>query len=136
MSLLELANKDVVTLPPTATLHEAKALMKLRNIGSIVVTENKVPVGIITDRDLALRTIGKTCRPLNLKEVMTPDPVTLDERLSLFEALETMKDQGVRRFPVVNPRGELSGLFTLDDVLFLLGLELSAVASIIDRGSL
>lgn len=66
---------------------------------------------------------------------MTPHPVTLEEELGLFEALEIMKDKGVRRFPITDQDGNLSGFFTLDDVLYLLGLELSAVARIIDQGT-
>lgn len=66
---------------------------------------------------------------------MTPRPTVLEEELGLFEALEIMKDRGVRRFPVVDRYGQLSGFFTLDDVLYLIGLELSAVARIIDQGT-
>ncbi|HHO55748.1 MAG TPA: CBS domain-containing protein, partial [Trueperaceae bacterium] len=50
----------------------------------------------------------------------------------LFEALEVMKDKGLRRYPIVDSNNELSGFFSLDDVLYLLGLEMSAVARIIE----
>ncbi len=64
---------------------------------------------------------------------MTKDLSVLDENMGLFEALMFIKDKGVRRYPVVNSEGKLTGFFSLDDVLFLLGKELSAVADIIQK---
>lgn len=82
--------------------------------------QDERPVGIVTDRDLVLRVISADKDPAKtvVEEVMTPNPLTLDEELGLFEALEIMKSEGVRRFPVVDVDGKLAGIFTVDDVLF------------------
>ena len=135
MSLLNFAREEVVTVDPDATVNEAVGHMKKNNVGCLVVVREGKPVGVVTDRDIVLRVIGAGGDPkeTTVEGVMTPHPVTLEEELGLFEALEIMKDKGVRRFPVTDRYGNLSGFFTLDDVLYLLGLELSAVARIIDQ---
>jgi len=66
---------------------------------------------------------------------MTRGLSVLDENMGLFEALRFMKDEGVRRYPMVDSEGKLTGFFSLDDVLFLLGKELAAVADIIAKES-
>lgn len=134
MGLLSFARETVVTSPPGTPVREAAQRMKDENVGCLVVTRDGKPVGIVTDRDLVTRVVARGCDPerTSIEEVMTPDPITLDEELGLFEALEVMKDKGVRRFPVIDPGGDLSGFFTVDDVLYLLGIELSAVARIVN----
>lgn len=136
MSVKNFARKDVLTLKPTESVYEALSLMKERNVGSVVVVDaqNK-PVGIITDRDIALRVAYRGLDPkaVPVEEVMTKDLSVLDENMGLFEALMFIKDKGVRRYPVVNSEGKLTGFFSLDDVLFLLGKELSAVADIVQK---
>ena len=134
MSLLNFARETVITSRAGATVKEAAAQMKEQNVGCLVITRGGKPTGILTDRDIVTRAIAQGHDPeqVTVEEVMTPNPVTLEEELGLFEALEVMKDKGVRRFPIVDVDGNLSGFFTVDDVLYLLGLEMSAVARIID----
>ena len=137
MSLLNFARGDVMTIKPGMTVSEAAKRMKDKKVGSLVVIQEQRPIGILTDRDIVTRVISQERNPKEVvvEEVMTPNPTVLEEELGLFEALEIMKDKGVRRFPVVGPSGKLTGFFSVDDVLYLLGLELSAVARIIDSES-
>lgn len=132
--LLNFARSHVVTIEPDAPLKEAANLMTNRNVGCLVVTSYQKPIGIITDRDLVTRAIhlGKDLYTTTVSEVMSGNPYVLEEELSLFEALELMKDKGVRRFPVVDQDGNLTGFFSIDDVLYLLAIELSAVRRIIE----
>lgn len=135
MSLLNFARGDVVAVRPEATVHEAVGRIKKNNVGCLVALREGKPVGVLTDRDVMLRVTGEDGdqNTVTVTEVMTPHPVTLKEELELFEALEIMKDKGVRRFPVTDQSGNLSGFFTLDDALYMLGLELSEIARIIDQ---
>ncbi len=57
--------------------------------------------------------------------------LTLDEDIGLHEALEQVKGKSIRRFPVTDKNGNLRGIITLDDIIYLLGKEMSDVASII-----
>lgn len=133
--LLNFAREEVITAQPGTTVLDAAKQMNEENVGCLVVTQDDKPIGILTDRDVMTRVVAQGRNPEHtvIEEVMTPNPVTLEAELGLFEALEIMKDKGVRRFPVVDTYGNLCGFFTIDDVLYLLGLEMSAVARIIDE---
>jgi CBS domain-containing protein len=132
--LLDFARTNVVTISPDASIKEAANLMTNHNVGSLVVSSYKKPIGIITDRDIVTRVVhlSKDLYHTKVVDVMTGNPHVLGEELSLFEALESMKDKGVRRFPIVNEEGDLSGFFSVDDVLYLLAIEMSAVRRIIE----
>lgn len=138
MRLNNFARSGIVQLSPDASVSQAAQLMKEKNVGSIVITEGKTAVGIITDRDIVVRAVSKGLDPddTEIKAVMTPDPITLDENLDLFEALETMKKYPVRRFLTTDADNNLSGFFSLDDVMYFLGIEMSAVSRIIAQESL
>ncbi len=137
MSLLNFAHTDVVTATPNITVAQVAKLMSKKHVGSVVIVRGTKPVGIITDRDITVRVVsqGKDPQMMAARQVMTRDLVTLSEDLGLFEVLEIMKNKAIRRFPVVDSEGNLSGLFTLDDILYLLGVEMSAVARIIEQES-
>ena len=132
--LLDFARTNVVTISPDASIKEAANLMTNHNVGSLVVSSYKKPIGVLTDRDIVTRVVhlSKDVYHTKVADVMTGNPHVLAEELSLFEALEFMKDKGVRRFPIVNEEGELSGFFSVDDVLYLLAIEMSAVRRIIE----
>ncbi len=135
VSLLNFARFEVVSLAPSSSIEKAAKVMDEKNVGCVVVVEEEKPIGILTDRDIVVRAISKSLdvKTTQIDKAMTPDPVTLDEGLGLFEALETMKQYAVRRFPIVDSYGKLSGFFSLDDVMYLLGIEMSAVARIIEQ---
>ena len=141
MSLGNMCRKNVVTVKPGTMVDEVARLMEEKNIGSVVVQNvivsgEKETFGIVTDRDIALRVVGK-----NLDAAKTPiDDVTtqnfvltLNESMGLFEALEQVRRSAVRRFPVVDVDGTLKGIITLDDIITLLGKEMADVASIIEN---
>lgn len=69
-----------------------------------------------------------------VEEIMTQNPVlTLREDMGLLEALEQIRKSAVRRFPVVDVDGRLTGIITLDDIIRLLGKEIADVASVIEN---
>jgi CBS domain-containing protein len=141
MSLGNLCRKDVVSVKPGTMVNEVARLMEEKNIGSVVVQNvivsgEKEKFGIVTDRDIALRVVGKNLDPAKtpIDDVTTQNSVlTLSENLGLFEALEQVRESAVRRFPVVDVDGNLKGIITLDDIIILLGKEMADVASIIEN---
>jgi len=137
MSLLNFARAEVMTASPGMTVADAARRMDEKQVGCLVGVQENKPIGILTDRDIVMRVVakGEDAEAAVVETVMTPNPFTLEEELGLFEALEIMKNHGVRRFPVIDRDSNLSGFFTVDDVLYLLGLEMSAVARIIDQES-
>jgi CBS domain-containing protein len=141
MSLRNMCRKDVVSVKPGTMVDEVARLMEEKNIGSVVVQNvivsgEKEKFGIVTDRDIALRVVGKNLDPAKtpIDDVMTQNIVlVLSENLGLFEALEQVRKSAVRRFPVVDVDGNLTGIITLDDIITLLGKEMADVASIIEN---
>lgn len=141
MSLGNMCRKDVVSVKPGTMVNEVARLMEEKNIGSVVVQNvivsgEKEKFGIVTDRDIALRVVGKNLDPAKtpIDDVTTQNSVlTLSENLGLFEALEQVRESAVRRFPIVDVDGNLKGIITLDDIITLLGKEMADVARIIEN---
>jgi CBS domain-containing protein len=103
--------------------------MKRQNIGSVVVEEDGAPIGILTDRDLTLRLVAEELDPANttVDRVMSAFPVYLTLQRDVREALEVMGEMGVRRLPVVNAKGRVIGIISLDDIIIELAHELGQV---------
>ncbi|OGE24617.1 MAG: signal transduction protein [Candidatus Dadabacteria bacterium RIFCSPHIGHO2_12_FULL_53_21] len=136
MSLGHICRRDVVTVSPDTTVSEVTRIMEDKNLGSVIVTGGDDRFGIVTDRDIALRVVNRCLDPVKtpIEDVMTQDLVlTLREDMGLFEALEQIRKSAVRRFPVVDVDGRLTGIITLDDIIRLLGKEIAGVASVIEN---
>jgi CBS domain-containing protein len=120
-----LFTKEVVTVRPTETLAQAAQLMDERNVGAVVVAEQQRPVGIVTDRDLAIALGARgAARSEAVQKVMTCPVNTLSQDEGVMQATQRMMENAQRRMPVVDDFGRLVGLVTLDDLLVLLGREL------------
>ena len=134
MSLGNLCRREVVVVNQGTPIKEAVKFMEEKNIGSVIVVGGGKPVGIVTDRDILLRVVNKGLDPekSSVDDVMTKEIVTLKEGMGLFEALEQVKGKGIRRFPIVDASGNLKGIMTLDDIIYLLGKEMADVDSIIE----
>lgn len=135
MAIRDMARADVVTADPETTTREISNILERENVGSVVITEGHEPVGIVTDRDLALEVIGegKNSAEITAAEVMTEELFTVDAEESLYDVLEGMRKQGVRRVPVLED-GELAGIVTLDDFIVLLTSELENVSGVVQAG--
>jgi CBS domain-containing protein len=140
MSLGNLCRREIICVDPRTTVKEAAKLMEEKNIGSTIVVQERKPIGILTDgiltdRDILLRVMNRGLDPekTSVDEVMTKKIVTLRGDTGLFEALQKVKGKGMRRFPIVDSNGNLQGIMTLDDIFYLLGKEMSDMASIIER---
>jgi predicted transcriptional regulator len=135
MSIEKLMHKDPIVQLPTASCHSAAELMRDESVGSIVVVEDEEPVGVVTDRDLVTRVMAanRDPREVTLREVMSVAPIFLSKQRSLDEAVNTMKEFGVRRLPVVDGHNRPIGVLSLDDVLIHLAHQLSALGQAVER---
>jgi CBS domain-containing protein len=121
--------KDVVTARHDEPVREVALRMRSAGIGCVVVVdESDSPVGMITDRDLALRVVAKGLDgdATRTATVMTRSVVHVDAGDPLQQVASVMSDQRVRRVPVMH-EGELCGIVSYDDLLVALGLELNDV---------
>ena len=133
MPVQDLARSDVITASKETAVSEIAETMANEQVGSIVIAEDHSPVGIVTDRDLALRCVAEEADPTELtaENVMTEDVHTVDQDAGFYEAVERMSDNGIRRLPVTNDSDELVGILTTDDLEELLADEHQKLADVI-----
>ena len=114
----ELMTKTPEFLPPTATLKEAADQMKKHDYGFIPVGENDRLIGVITDRDLAIRgtATGKDPNKTQIQEVMSKGIHYCFETDSVEEVAKKMEDLQVRRIIVLNKDKRLTGIISLGDI--------------------
>lgn len=135
MSLLSVCQTEVVTMDRKSSLKSVAELMQKKHVGSVVVTDGfngqRIPVGIITDRDIALA-IGSSPRPQDIivEVIMQSHPITVKTSDGIFETIVKMRENGIKRLPVVMDDGSLFGIITADDLLVLMGQEINNLAQI------
>lgn len=117
MKVNEVMTREVRLVRPDQTLRSAARLMAEMDIGSLPVQENDRLVGMITDRDLAVRGMAEGLGPdAQVSEVMTLDVKYCFDDQSVGEVARNMADIRVRRLPVVNRDKRLVGILSLGDV--------------------
>ena len=124
MTAYELCQRHVVTARRHEELSTAAWVMRERNVGCLVVVDPAGsqggwrPVGLLTDRDIVTRAIARDedLRGVVVEEVMSRNPPTVSNNSPVDEALQRMRASGVRRVPVVDDRGRLTGILALDDI--------------------
>lgn len=136
----ELCNREVVVAAPTATVTAAAKLMRHHHVGSVVIVEDvdgglRMPVGILTDRDVVLEVCATDLDPglITVGDIMSRELVTTGEEQGVLEAMELMRYKGVRRLPVVGQDGQLTGIISVDDLLDVLAEELGELTKVLAR---
>lgn len=121
----------VILHSDSAVLDAARAIEQ-NQIGAVVVQDKGHVVGIVTDRDLAIRVLGRArdAATTKIAEAMTPFPATLTPNDSLADAVWLMQERNIRRIPLVE--GErVVGMVTLDDLLLDEAAPLEALAAVV-----
>lgn len=123
---------ELVTVSPDDPIQEIAEIMRDRSVGSVIVERNNEPIGIVTDRDLSMKILAEGTDPSSMtaRDVMTPDPVTADADDGVFELCQKMRENSIRRMPVVE-NGKLTGIVTLDDLFVLLEGEMNELSEVI-----
>ena len=105
------------TVEPSTTVREAAQKMKSEGVGSLPIVEGNRLVGVVTDRDLAIRVLaeGKDAETA-VSEIASKDVVTVDPQQGLEEAARLMAEHQVRRLPVCEEDGRLVGVVAQADV--------------------
>jgi CBS domain-containing protein len=135
MSLRAFCHKRVVTISPERSIAEACWVMKDKNIGCLVVENHGKLCGILTDRDIALKVTGEDKEPLTtmVEEVMTRDPVRISVTRNVQDLVSLMHAQHVRRVPIVDGLDTVLGMVTMDDLIALLGDEMSELGKTVSE---
>ncbi|AWK12249.1 CBS domain-containing protein [Streptomyces spongiicola] len=114
--------KDVMTtgvlaLPPEASLVEAARLMRDMDVGDVLVADSGRLLGVLTDRDIAVRSVamGHDPHSMPVRSVCTPGVLTVGPHLDAWQAMRIMGEHGVRRLAVVED-GRPVGVVSLGDL--------------------
>jgi len=122
--------RAVVTANLDETALEAAQRMRDQKVGCLVAVRNGRPVGMLTDRDLVLRVVAERLDPADtlVSNVVTYEATTLSRSDGFDTAVRMMRKHGVRRLPIVDEEGRITGIVTADDLIGLLGTELAALS--------
>ena len=113
----EAMTSNPTAITPDTTVQEAARLMKTEDVGALPVVEDGRLTCVITDRDLAIRGLAEgRDAGTAVRELASPDVVTVDPQQSLEEAARLMAEHQVRRLPVVEEDGKLVGMLAQADV--------------------
>lgn len=138
MLVHDLGLREAVTIEPSACAREAAMRMEQQSVSSLVVADDERRVaGIVTDRDLVRRVMARGADPaeVTVASIMTRDPVTVRNDVSVHEAVRRMRNNGVRRLPVVDDDERVIGLINLRSVLGSMANDIRDVSSLMSGDS-
>ncbi len=118
MSVREIMEVNVVTVPPDATVREVAISMSKMDIGSLIIVDKDRPIGIITETDIVTRVIAEDRDPSTTKvvDVMSSPLIHITPNTALTEAMRVMAKSGIRRVAVLK-NDSLAGIITSRDIL-------------------
>ncbi|RPI34582.1 MAG: CBS domain-containing protein [Chloroflexota bacterium] len=118
MELKDIMTRNVEVLPPNATVQEAARVMKDLDVGAVPVCDGERLLGIVTDRDITIRSTAAGLDPTSTSvvETMTPQILYCYEDQSVKEAAQIMGANQIRRLPVLNREKKLVGIVSLGDL--------------------
>jgi CBS domain-containing protein len=114
----EVMTTGVETVAPGDTLRHAAAKMQALDVGALPVCDGERLIGVLTDRDIAIRAVaaGRDPSRTAVVETMTPGLVCAFEEQSVEEAIDLMCSHEIRRLPIIDRRRRLVGIVTLADL--------------------
>ena len=139
MNVGEICNPMVVIAYKEMSVADAARVMRDKHVGCLVVVEEskegKTVVGVLTDRDIVLSIVAcdLQAQTMTVGDIMTTDLITVRGEDTFADVIGAMREQGVRRVPVVSVHGILQGIVALDDVLEILTEELDQLVRAVNR---
>ena len=138
MRVGEYCNREVVVIEQDGSITEAARIMREYHVGDVIIIRSEagkqIPVGILTDRDIALEIVAKSADPESLRvgDAMSYELTTVHEDDDLMHVIEVMRDKGIRRAPVVDIDDALVGIITVDDLLDLMSEVFIDIVHLVD----
>lgn len=132
MKLKDAMTKQVVSVRPFQSIGEAAQIMSENDVGAVPVVEKGQCIGILTDRDIAIRAIARNLGPsTEVREIMTKNVVTADSHMDVQDVVNLMSENQVRRIPVID-NAQLGGIISLGDVAISNGYKEEAGEALTD----
>jgi len=120
MKARDLMSKNPSCVTPEMSIRDAARLMKTEDVGVLPVVESegsKRVIGLVTDRDIAVRAVAEGRAEASVRDVMTADPRTAREDDDVDNVMSLMGQEQVRRIPIVDERGQLVGIVAQADIV-------------------
>ena len=139
MQLNSFCMLDVECCSPRTTAMEAAQIMRRKHTGDLVVIDDDAdrpsPLGIITDRDIVVEVLAKGLDPAvtAIGSIIRTPVVVAEASEDSSQVLERMRENGVRRIPVVGAGGKLVGIVTVDDMLKRLAADATLLTQIVSQ---
>jgi CBS domain-containing protein len=127
MSTLQRFEHGAVVADLDETAVDVARRMREFRVGCVVVIRGARAIGILTDRDLALRVVAEGLDPntTRVSAIMTYDAATISNNATIEGAARQMRERGIRRLPIVDGDGRVTGIVTADDLTVLFARELA-----------
>ncbi len=118
MKIKDIMSKEVQIVSPDTLLHEVAKKMQQSDCGSVLVAKNDRLIGVITDRDLALRCVAESHHPAetNAEQVMTKEILYCRDSDEMEDVAINMTKNKIRRLPVLDKDKRLVGIISLGDL--------------------
>lgn len=113
----QIMNNSVVSVDSSITATDAAKMMEDTGVGAVIVLENSIPIGIVTDRDFAVK-IAAHSYPLDtpVKRIMSSPLISIDPNSDLWIASDLMSTRNVRKLPVIDD-DKVVGIITSSDLV-------------------
>lgn len=127
MKVKQAMHKQAEWCDPSTPISELAKIMQSKDIGAIPIGENDKLVGMVTDRDIAIRGVanGRDTTKLTARDVMSEKIIYCTEEEDIEDAVRLMEEKKVRRLPVINAKKRMVGMLSLGDVSHAVGQSLS-----------
>ena len=118
IKVAEAMTENPIVVGPQDSVVDCARAMEEKHVGSLIVKENDQLLGILTERDIAIKVVarGQSPKALKAKDVMVDHVITVEPDVDLIEAIHLMRDHDIRHVPVSQGK-KLLGLITLKDVV-------------------
>jgi len=122
MTVSDVMTKSVISVDASMTINETAKLMEDAKVGAVIVMEDNKPVGIVTDRDFAVKVAAHAYQiSTPIKQIMSSPLFSINSDETVRAASDLMHDSGVRKIPVIDD-GNIVGIITATDIVNLLAV--------------
>ncbi len=118
----DIMTKSVISVDATLTINETAKMMEDAKVGAVIVMEDNVPVGIVTDRDFSVKVAAHAYQITEpVKQIMSSPLFSIDSDESVRIAADLMHERKIRKLPVIDD-GNVVGIITATDIVNLLSV--------------
>jgi len=122
ITIANVMTKSVISVDASITINEAAKMMEDAKVGAVIVMENNLPVGIVTDRDFSVKVVSHAYQiTAPVKQIMSSPLISINSDETVRMAADLMHDRRIRKIPVIDD-GKVVGIITATDIVNLLAV--------------